>query len=62
MTQKILIDLKKENAFQLEEKGVLPDHIELSNHCTICEKELFHSFRRDGKKAGRMMAVIYLKP
>jgi copper oxidase (laccase) domain-containing protein len=60
--QKIFVDLKKENAVQLEEKGVIPDHIEISKHCTICEKELFHSFRREGKSAGRMMAVIYLKP
>jgi YfiH family protein len=60
--QKIFVDLKKENAVQLEEKGVIPDHIEMSKHCTICEKELFHSFRRERKSAGRMMAVIYLKP
>ena len=59
---KIFVDLKKENAFQLQRQGVVPGNIEISELCTICEKQLFHSYRRDGKSAGRMMAVIYLKP
>ena len=60
--KKVFVDLKKENAFQLEKQGVVPGNIEISNNCTICEKQLFHSFRRDGKSAGRMIAVICLKP
>ena len=59
---KIFVDLKKENASQLKQLGVVTGNIEISVHCTICEKQLFHSFRRDGKSAGRMMAVICLKP
>jgi YfiH family protein len=59
---KIFIDLKKENASQLKQLGVVASNLEISTHCTICEKQLFHSYRRDGKKAGRMMAVICLKP
>jgi polyphenol oxidase len=58
----VFLDLKKENAFQLKQLGVVEDNIEISKHCTICEKQLFHSYRRDGKSAGRMMAVICLKP
>lgn len=61
-TTKAFIDLKKENALQLQEHGLVPGNIEVSKHCTICEKQLFHSFRRDGKRAGRMMAVICMKP
>jgi hypothetical protein len=61
-TTKAFIDLKKENALQLQEQGLVPGNIEVSKHCTICEKQLFHSFRRDGKRAGRMMALICLKP
>jgi hypothetical protein len=56
--KKIFIDLKKENTHQLLQQGVLENNIEVSTSCTICEKELFHSYRRDGKKSGRMMAVI----
>jgi len=59
---KTFIDLKKENASQLKKLGVLACNLEVSSHCTICEKQLFHSYRRDGKRAGRMMAVICLKP
>ena len=59
---KVFIDLKKENEFQLQQQGVVHGNIEISNHCTICEKQLFHSYRREGKNAGRMMAVICLKP
>lgn len=55
---KIIIDLKNENKLQLLDEGVLLDHIEVSGFCTICEKRLFHSYRRDGIKAGRMIAVI----
>ena len=58
---KAWIDLKKENAFQLDRLGVAAANIEISSHCTICEPQLFHSYRRDGKNAGRMMAVICLK-
>jgi hypothetical protein len=56
--KKIFIDLKKENTHQLLQQGVLGNNIEVSTSCTICEKGLFHSYRRDGKKSGRMMAVI----
>jgi polyphenol oxidase len=59
--KRIFLDLKKENMAQLLEKGVLEDHIEVSPYCTICENELFHSYRRDGRRAGRMMAVICIR-
>jgi len=55
---KYFIDLKKENALQLQQSGVVPGNIEISAHCTICEPHLFHSYRRDGKRAGRMMAAL----
>jgi YfiH family protein len=59
---KIFIDLKKENASQLKQMGLAASNLQISTHCTICEKQLFHSYRRDKKRAGRMMAVICLKP
>jgi YfiH family protein len=55
---KTFLDLKNENMLQLLQVGVKAEHIEVSAFCTICEKELFHSFRRDGRNAGRMMAFI----
>jgi copper oxidase (laccase) domain-containing protein len=56
--KKTFLDLKKENISQVKQLGVLASNIEVSTSCTVCEKELFHSFRRDGQKTGRMMAVI----
>lgn len=58
--EKIFLDLKKENLLQLQKQGVLEEQIEVHASCTICEKDVFHSFRRDGTKAGRMLAVICL--
>jgi polyphenol oxidase len=57
-SKKVFLDLKNENKLQLQHQGVPESNIEVSTFCTICEKKLFHSFRRDGPKAGRMVAVI----
>jgi YfiH family protein len=56
--KKVFLDLKKENLLQLQQHGLSANNIEVSTSCTICEKDMFHSFRRDGEKAGRMVAVI----
>jgi len=58
---KIFVDLKAANVAQLVAAGVLPEKIEVSPHCTIGEPDMFHSFRRDRERSGRMMAVIGLK-
>jgi YfiH family protein len=55
---KPFVDLKQANAAQLLAHGVPSENIEISSYCTICERDLFHSFRRDGRQAGRMMASI----
>lgn len=56
----IHLDLKKENENQLLQQGVLQQHIEVSQYCTICTPNLFHSYRRDKERLGRMMAVVGL--
>jgi YfiH family protein len=56
----IFLDLKKENRLQLNAVGVVNDNIEISPYCTICTPGLFHSFRRDRDKSGRMMAAVGL--
>jgi YfiH family protein len=55
------LDLKMYNRSELLESGVLISNVEISEYCTICTPELFHSYRRDGQKSGRMMGVIGLK-
>jgi hypothetical protein len=58
---KRFLDLKQINFHQLLEIGVQKQHIEVCRHCTICEPELFHSYRRDGNRSGRMMATISMQ-
>jgi YfiH family protein len=53
-----IVDLKGANVRQLLDSGIRESQIEVSPSCTISESALFHSFRRDGARSGRMMAVI----
>lgn len=58
---KIALDLKSANSDLLLVGGVKQENIEVSPYCTICTSELFHSFRRDGARSGRMLGVIGLR-
>ena len=57
--QGVRIDLAEVNRQQLMAAGVL--NIYGSGSCTRCQAALFHSYRRDGDAAGRMIAAIGLK-
>lgn len=59
--QKWFVDLKSANRQLLEEAGVLPENIEISNYCTVENNDLFFSHRKEKGVTGRMMAVIGLK-
>jgi hypothetical protein len=52
------LNLKLANRNQLLEAGLAERNIEIHPACTICEKETFHSFRRDASRSGRMLAII----
>jgi polyphenol oxidase len=54
---KCLLDIKKANRHQLLIGGVPQQQIEISPLCSIADERL-HSYRRDGKRSGRMFAVI----
>jgi polyphenol oxidase len=54
------VDLKGTVLSQLLSVGIPPAAIDISPLCTISEAELFHSFRRDGARSGRMMGVTGL--
>ncbi len=58
--ERLYLDLRKANVDQLLAGGVVKGNIDISPQCTICNPELFHSFRRDGERSGRMMAVACL--
>jgi len=55
------IDLAAANRRQLMEAGVPAEQIEVVGRCTFCDAEDFHSFRRDGERAGRMISFIRMR-
>lgn len=57
---KWFLDLQGFTKAQLAQFDLLPDQIEEDGRCTICRPDLFNSFRREGKRSGRMMGVIGL--
>jgi YfiH family protein len=58
-TGKYLVNIKKANVASICSAGVLEEHIEVSQECTMCNDEFF-SYRRDGV-TGRMSGFIFLK-
>lgn len=50
------------NQRQLIEAGVPADQILVSNLCTQCRGDLFYSHRREGGRAGRLLAAIGIQP
>jgi YfiH family protein len=47
---------------QLLAAGLSPRHIAAENFCTACRTDLFYSYRQEGSSAGRMLAVIGIRP
>lgn len=52
------LDLAEANRRQLIAAGVFSESIEVCRLCTRCRSDLFHSYRRDGSRAGRMLSVV----
>lgn len=55
---KLWLDTWRANADQLAAAGVSQERIYVAGLCTACYPELFHSYRVDGPKAGRLIAAI----
>ncbi|MEI6670348.1 MAG: peptidoglycan editing factor PgeF [Acidobacteriota bacterium] len=43
---------------QLRLAGLSADHVHVAQLCTSCHRDVFHSFRADGDRSGRMVAMI----
>jgi YfiH family protein len=54
------IDLKAFLSFQMQEAGVAEEQIEISDECTFENMDDFYSYRREGDRSGRMLALIQL--
>lgn len=52
------IDLVEANRRQLLFAGIRERHIATAGMCTCCGTDLFHSYRRDAERSGRMIAAI----
>ena len=55
------VDLWQCSFEQLTEAGVLAENIEIMRRCTVCENDIFFSYRGGQKKTGHMGAVIELR-
>ncbi len=55
------IDLWSFNRDGLVKAGVLPENIDISGRCTMCESDKFYSYRKHGDKTGRQAAVIAIR-
>lgn len=58
---KYRINTTRINQLILEEVGVLSKNIIDSQICTVCHSDILHSYRKDGEKSGRNVAVLGLK-
>ena len=55
---KYYVNLRKDIYTRLIRQGVKAENVEVSKYCTVDDENLFHSYRRDGGKSGRMLGVI----
>ncbi|MEW6193666.1 MAG: peptidoglycan editing factor PgeF [Bacteroidota bacterium] len=58
---RLYLDVLKANVDMLNDFMIPTNQIEVSHLCTYSEKELLHSFRRDGNFSGRSLGVIAMK-
>jgi YfiH family protein len=58
---KLFLDLIEINYAQLREVGILESNIFDSGICTSCQNDKFFSYRREGEKCGRQMALMIMR-
>ena len=59
--EKYCLDVSQVNQDILLNFGLKKSNIQVSSLCTYEHKNLLHSYRRDGKRAGRALGVIAMK-
>ena len=57
----VLLDLRRANRAQLEEAGLHPGNISVSDLCTACRRDLFFSYRKEAGSTGRLLSVIGIR-
>jgi polyphenol oxidase len=56
------LDLRKANLSQLLAAGLRVQNIYTSNLCTSCRTDLLFSYRKEGARSGRLLAVVGIRP
>ncbi len=56
--ERVQLDLRAANRWQLQDAGVPAENIFVSSLCTACRTDLFFSYRREGASTGRLMGAI----
>jgi YfiH family protein len=59
--ERVQLDLRAANRWQLVNAGVKIRNIAVSTLCTGCRTDLFFSYRKEGADSGRMMSVIGMR-
>ncbi|MBD3335650.1 MAG: laccase domain-containing protein [Candidatus Eisenbacteria bacterium] len=57
----VQLDLPAEVTRRLSGRGLAPERIQASAHCTACRPDLFFSHRATGGRTGRMAALMMLE-
>lgn len=57
----VKLDLAEANIRQMRRNGGISGQTDSSGLCTRCLAEDFHSYRRDGEAAGRMVSAIWIR-
>jgi YfiH family protein len=57
---KFHLDLNRANEIVLEDAGVLPEHVSISQICTCCNSDMLFSHRATGGKRGNLGAFMAL--
>ncbi|MBO5364120.1 MAG: peptidoglycan editing factor PgeF [Clostridia bacterium] len=55
------VDLWAMNKKQLLSQGILEEHIDIAEICTVCHEDVFYSYRTHREHTGRQAAIIILK-
>jgi len=58
---RVRLDLRAANRWQLLDAGVAAEKTIASELCTACRTDLLFSYRREGARTGRLMAVIGMR-
>ena len=57
----VFVDLKKINKKQLTEFGISDKNIDVCEYCTVCNNDLFFSYRKENATTRRHSAVVKLR-